>query len=148
MILDDADHNIWHFVGGSWDSSRERWFSKGKTRFIQGRIQRAGFAQDSCWMIWQEEGNPYAVPKSMGIFEVLESPLDISTSTIIKRIVANHEAYQASLSSSFFLLSFLLLLHSGQCLSQCLCVWTQKRNLKKEASEKKYYEQKSFVTGD
>ncbi|CAH8376367.1 unnamed protein product [Eruca vesicaria subsp. sativa] len=65
----------------------------------------------------KEEGNPYAVPISMGIFQILESPLDITTSTIIKRIVANHEAYQ-------------------------------KRNLKKEASEKKYYEQKSFVTGD
>jgi ethanolamine-phosphate cytidylyltransferase len=53
----------------------------------------------------------------MGIFQVLDSPLDITTSTIIRRIVANHEAYQ-------------------------------KRNAKKEASEKKYYEQKSFVSGD
>ncbi|VFQ71103.1 unnamed protein product [Cuscuta campestris] len=42
----------------------------------------------------KEEGNPYAIPKSMGIFEILESPLDITTSTIIKRIVSNHEAYQ------------------------------------------------------
>lgn len=42
----------------------------------------------------QEQSNPYAVPISMGIFEVLESPLDITTSTIIRRIVANHEAYQ------------------------------------------------------
>ncbi|CAH9102354.1 unnamed protein product [Cuscuta europaea] len=42
----------------------------------------------------KEEGNPYAIPRSMGIFEVLESPLDITTSTIIRRIVSNHEAYQ------------------------------------------------------
>ncbi|XP_043816176.1 ethanolamine-phosphate cytidylyltransferase isoform X2 [Manihot esculenta] len=42
----------------------------------------------------KEQSNPYAVPISMGIFEVLESPLDITTSTIIRRIVANHEAYQ------------------------------------------------------
>lgn len=42
----------------------------------------------------KEEGNPYEIPKSMGIFQVLDSPLDITTSTIIKRIVSNHEAYQ------------------------------------------------------
>ena len=28
-----ADHDLWHIIGGSWDSSRERQFSKGKTRF-------------------------------------------------------------------------------------------------------------------
>ncbi|PRQ42591.1 putative ethanolamine-phosphate cytidylyltransferase [Rosa chinensis] len=65
----------------------------------------------------KETGNPYEVPISMGIFKVLESPLDITTSTIIRRIVSNHEAYQ-------------------------------KRNEKKAASEKKYYEGKSYVTGD
>ncbi|KAL6146394.1 hypothetical protein ACLB2K_057073 [Fragaria x ananassa] len=65
----------------------------------------------------KETGNPYEVPISMGIFKVLESPLDITTSTIIRRIVSNHEAYQ-------------------------------KRNDKKAASEQKYYEGKSYVTGD
>lgn len=44
----------------------------------------------------------------MGIFQILESPLDITTSTIIKRIVANHEAYQAS-----FFISLLILLASS-----------------------------------
>ncbi|RWR79116.1 ethanolamine-phosphate cytidylyltransferase [Cinnamomum micranthum f. kanehirae] len=34
------------------------------------------------------------VPIEMGIYRQLESPLDITTSTIIKRIVSNHEAYQ------------------------------------------------------
>ncbi|WZZ74588.1 hypothetical protein YC2023_085961 [Brassica napus] len=42
----------------------------------------------------RKEENPYAVPISMGIFQILESPLDITTSTIMGRIVANHEAYQ------------------------------------------------------
>ncbi|XP_004302493.1 PREDICTED: ethanolamine-phosphate cytidylyltransferase [Fragaria vesca subsp. vesca] len=65
----------------------------------------------------KETGNPYEVPISMGIFKVLASPLDITTSTIIRRIVSNHEAYQ-------------------------------KRNDKKAASEQKYYEGKSYVTGD
>ncbi|KAL0282531.1 UNVERIFIED_CONTAM: Ethanolamine-phosphate cytidylyltransferase [Sesamum angustifolium] len=35
----------------------------------------------------KEKWNPYAVPISMGIFKLLESPLDITTSTIIRRIV-------------------------------------------------------------
>ncbi|KAG9160311.1 hypothetical protein Leryth_025947 [Lithospermum erythrorhizon] len=42
----------------------------------------------------KDKNNPYAVPMSMGIFQTLESPLQITTSTIIKRIVSNHEAYQ------------------------------------------------------
>ncbi|KAH7843239.1 hypothetical protein Vadar_014276 [Vaccinium darrowii] len=64
-----------------------------------------------------EKHNPYEVPISLGIFKVLESPLDITTSTIIRRIVSNHEAYQ-------------------------------KRNEKKAESERRYYEQKTHVSGD
>ncbi|KAJ4751079.1 Ethanolamine-phosphate cytidylyltransferase [Rhynchospora pubera] len=63
----------------------------------------------------KEEPNQYRVPMAMGIFRQLESPLDITTSTIIRRIVANHEAYQ-------------------------------KRNEKKEASERKYYENKTHIS--
>lgn len=37
--------------------------------------------------------DPYAVPKSMGIFRLLESPKKITTSLIAQRIAANHEAY-------------------------------------------------------
>ncbi|KAJ3680986.1 hypothetical protein LUZ60_015475 [Juncus effusus] len=65
----------------------------------------------------KEDSNPYSVPLEMRIFRQLDSPLDITTSTIIKRIVSNHEAFQ-------------------------------KRNEKKEASEKRYYEGKSFVSDD
>lgn len=82
----------------------------------------------------------------MGIFQILESPLDITTSTIIRRIVANHEAYQASFFS--LLIRLLLVASLEQCLTQNRFVSLQKRNAKKEASEKKYYEQKSFVSGD
>jgi len=53
----------------------------------------------------------------MGIFKLLESPLDITTSTIIRRIVSNHEAFQ-------------------------------KRNEKKGESERRYYEDKTYVSGD
>ncbi|KAG4398393.1 hypothetical protein AAZX31_08G028100 [Glycine max] len=39
------------------------------------------------------ELDPYEVPKSMGIFHLLESPKDITTATVAQRIMANHEAY-------------------------------------------------------
>ncbi|KAL5769849.1 hypothetical protein ACOSP7_014003 [Xanthoceras sorbifolium] len=63
------------------------------------------------------ETDPYAIPKSMGIFRLLESPKSITTTSVAQRIVANHEAYV-------------------------------KRNAKKAQSEKKYYDQKTFVSGD
>lgn len=37
--------------------------------------------------------DPYAVPKSMGIFQVIESPKDITTTSVAQRIIANHEIY-------------------------------------------------------
>uniref|UniRef100_A0A2N9G3Y5 Ethanolamine-phosphate cytidylyltransferase n=1 Tax=Fagus sylvatica TaxID=28930 RepID=A0A2N9G3Y5_FAGSY len=63
------------------------------------------------------ENDPYKVPKSMGIFRLLESPKNITTSSVAHRIMANHEAYM-------------------------------KRNAKKAESEKKYYAEKKYVTGD
>lgn len=38
--------------------------------------------------------DPYAVPKSMGIFRMLESPKDITTTSVARRIIANHEIYE------------------------------------------------------
>eukprot|EP00250_Pteridium_aquilinum_P033383 c5534_g1_i1 orf=242-1549(+) len=64
-----------------------------------------------------EEDDPYRAAKELGIFKVIESPMNTTTTTIIKRIVANHEAYK-------------------------------KRNDKKVESEKKYYEGKTYVSGD
>ncbi|KAE8125964.1 hypothetical protein FH972_020724 [Carpinus fangiana] len=63
------------------------------------------------------ENDPYKVPKSMGIFRLLESPKNITTTSVAERIIANHEAYM-------------------------------KRNAKKAESEKKYYAEKKYVSGD
>lgn len=43
--------------------------------------------------ILQTGTDPYAVPKSMGIFQLLDSPDDTTTSRIAERIIANHEAF-------------------------------------------------------
>ncbi|CAK9134191.1 unnamed protein product [Ilex paraguariensis] len=65
----------------------------------------------------QSETDPYAVPKTMGIFQMLESPKDITTTLVAQRIITNHQIYMI-------------------------------RNTKKEASEKKYYAEKQYVSGD
>ncbi|KAL6597463.1 hypothetical protein ACP70R_046903 [Stipagrostis hirtigluma subsp. patula] len=97
-------------IGAPWDISKDMITTFNISLVVHGTIaENMDFPND--------DSNPYAVPIAMGIYCRLESPLDITTSTIIKRIVANHEAYQ-------------------------------KRNEKKEASEKKYYESKSFVNGE
>ncbi len=57
----------------------------------QADIQQA---YDCCW--FQGESDPYAAAKEMGIFKILESPLNMTTSTIIQRILTNHEAYKVN----------------------------------------------------
>jgi ethanolamine-phosphate cytidylyltransferase len=97
-------------IGAPWDVSKDMITTFNISLVVHGTIaENMDYAK--------EDSNPYAVPMAMGIYHRLESPLDITTSTIIRRIVANHEAYQ-------------------------------KRNEKKEASEKKYYGSKSFVNGE
>lgn len=97
-------------IGAPWEVSRDMITTFDISLVVHGTIAENNDFQ-------KDEGNPYAVPISMGIFKVLESPLDITTTTIIRRIVANHEAFL-------------------------------KRNEKKAASEKRYYEDKTYVTGD
>ncbi|KAJ6790668.1 putative ethanolamine-phosphate cytidylyltransferase [Iris pallida] len=97
-------------IGAPWEVSKDMITTFNISLVVHGTV-----AENKDFMM--EKSNPYAVPMEMDIFQQLESPLDITTSTIIKRIVANHEAYQ-------------------------------KRNEKKEASEKRYYEDKKYVSGD
>ncbi|WOL18022.1 hypothetical protein Cni_G26815 [Canna indica] len=97
-------------IGAPWEVSKDMVTTFNISLVVHGTIaENMDFRK--------EDSNPYAVPVEMGIYKQLKSPLDITTSTIIKRIVSNHEAYQ-------------------------------KRNEKKEASEKKYYENKAYVSGD
>ncbi|KAK4800889.1 hypothetical protein SAY86_021376 [Trapa natans] len=97
-------------IGAPWEVSRDMITTFNISLVVHGTVEESNDFQ-------KDEGNPYAVPIGMGIFEVLESPLDITTTTIIRRIVANHEAYL-------------------------------KRNEKKAESERRYYEGKTFVSGD
>lgn len=97
-------------IGAPWEISKDMITTFNISLVVHGTI-----AENKD--IEKGTSNPYVIPTSMGVFQLLESPLEITTSTIIKRIVSNHEAYQI-------------------------------RNEKKAASEKRYYEGKTHVTGD
>ncbi|XVF37353.1 hypothetical protein REPUB_Repub20aG0000600 [Reevesia pubescens] len=74
-------------IGAPWEVSKDMITTFNISLVVHGTVAESNDFQ-------KEEDNPYAVPISMSIFKVLESPLDITTTTIIRRIVANHEAYQ------------------------------------------------------
>ncbi|XP_033129654.1 uncharacterized protein LOC103874581 isoform X2 [Brassica rapa] len=73
--------------GAPWEVSKITITFFGISLVVHGTVAESDNFQ-------RKEENPYAVPISMGIFQILESPLNITTSTIMGRIVANHEAYQ------------------------------------------------------
>lgn len=56
-------------------------------------------ASSVLWLtFFQGKRDPYAAAKEMGIFTVIESPRNMTTSTIIQRILTNHEAYKVLIS--------------------------------------------------
>lgn len=103
LCLSGADYNFQYLIGGSWNCSWEWWLPAGK--YLATFHVSSDLVGCYSYCILQENDNPYAVPISMGIFKVIDSPLDITTTTIIRRIVANHEAYQVcpSLTYELFL---------------------------------------------
>lgn len=96
-------------IGAPWEVSKDMITTFNISLVVHGTVAENDFQKGKV--------NPYAIPMSMGVYRQLESPLDITTSTIIKRIVSNNEAYQ-------------------------------KRNEKKSESERRYYEEKTYVSGD
>ncbi|CAN0901303.1 Ethanolamine-phosphate cytidylyltransferase [Linum grandiflorum] len=97
-------------IGAPWEVSKDV-----ITTFNISVVVRGTVAEQNS--LSAGESDPYAVPKAMGIFRTLDSPKDVTTTSVMKRIIANHEAYK-------------------------------KRNAKKSESEKKYYEEKVYVSGD
>ncbi|KAL1326365.1 ethanolamine-phosphate cytidylyltransferase [Arachis hypogaea] len=95
-------------IGAPWEITKDMITTFNISAVVHGTV-----AEKSLY----SERDPYEVPKSMGIFHLLESPKDITTTSVAQRILANHEAYV-------------------------------KRNAKKAQSEKRYYEEKTYVTGD
>ncbi|GJN09575.1 hypothetical protein PR202_ga27614 [Eleusine coracana subsp. coracana] len=95
-------------IGAPWEVSKDMITTFNISVVVHGTVAEGNSAG---------EVDPYAVPKSMGIFRTITSPKTITSVSVATRIVDNHEAYK-------------------------------KRNLKKKASEDRYYTQKKFVSGD
>ncbi|KAL3644243.1 Ethanolamine-phosphate cytidylyltransferase [Castilleja foliolosa] len=97
-------------IGAPWEVTKDMMTTFNISLVVHGTV-----AENNAFL--NGKPDPYAVPRSMGIFQTLESPKDITTMSIARRIIANHEIYE-------------------------------KRNAKKEASEKKYYAEKKYVSTD
>lgn len=95
-------------IGAPWEITKDMITTFNISLVVHGTVAEKSL---------HSERDPYEVPKSMGMFRLLESPKDITTTMVAQRILANHEAYE-------------------------------KRNAKKSMSEKRYYEEKNYVSGD
>uniref|UniRef100_A0A0E0B9X6 ethanolamine-phosphate cytidylyltransferase n=1 Tax=Oryza glumipatula TaxID=40148 RepID=A0A0E0B9X6_9ORYZ len=95
-------------IGAPWEVSRDMITTFNISLVVHGTVTEGSSVVGI---------DPYAVPKSMGIFQTITSTKPITTVSVATRIIDNHEAYK-------------------------------KRNLKKKASEDRYYTQKKFVSGD
>jgi ethanolamine-phosphate cytidylyltransferase len=97
-------------IGAPWEITKDMITTFNISLVVHGTVSESNCLQTN-------ETDPYAVPKSMGIFRMLRSPKNITTTSVAQRIVANHDAYT-------------------------------KRNAKKKVSEKKYYAEKTYISGD
>ncbi|KAK4414893.1 Ethanolamine-phosphate cytidylyltransferase [Sesamum alatum] len=73
-------------IGAPWEVTKDMITTFNISSVVHGTIAEKN-------PLLHGESDPYVVPKSMGIFQMLESPKDITTTSIAKRIIANHEIY-------------------------------------------------------
>ncbi|KAL8136379.1 hypothetical protein V2J09_002380 [Rumex salicifolius] len=73
-------------IGAPWEVTKDMVLTFNIALVVHGTVAESSPLCDG-------KDDPYAVPKSMGIFKILESPKNITTSSVAKRIMANHNAY-------------------------------------------------------
>ncbi|KAG6741044.1 hypothetical protein POTOM_056528 [Populus tomentosa] len=83
-------------IGAPWEVTKDMVTTFNITLVVHGTV-----AENNSLLAG--EPDPYAVPKSMRIFQMLDSPKTITTTSVAQRIVANHEAYLVVLSFSLLL---------------------------------------------
>jgi hypothetical protein len=105
FFFNQTDHNFQYLTSCSWHRCWEVITRKFTRFFFLPCVIQYHFL---FWLAYywtnclvQSEKDPYEVPKSIGIFRLLESPKDITTTSVAQRIMANHDAY--------VVISFLLL---------------------------------------
>ncbi|XP_012474161.1 ethanolamine-phosphate cytidylyltransferase [Gossypium raimondii] len=73
-------------IGAPWEVTKDMITTFNISIVVHGTVAESN-------SLLPGETDPYAFPKSMGIFRLLESPKSLTTSSVSQRIVANHEAY-------------------------------------------------------
>ncbi|XP_057467525.1 ethanolamine-phosphate cytidylyltransferase-like isoform X3 [Actinidia eriantha] len=74
-------------IGAPWEVTRDMMTTFNISLVVHGTVAESN-------QFLNGKTDPYAVPKSMGIFQMLESPKNITTSSVSQRIIANHETYK------------------------------------------------------
>ncbi|KAG0570713.1 hypothetical protein M758_6G175700 [Ceratodon purpureus] len=74
-------------IGAPWEVSKDMITTFNISLVVHGTCAEVNEVKNG-------ESDPYAAAKAAGIFTVIKSPRNITTSTIIRRILANHEAYK------------------------------------------------------
>ncbi|KAK9269663.1 hypothetical protein L1049_001441 [Liquidambar formosana] len=73
-------------IGAPWEVTNDMITTFNISLVVHGTVAESN-------SLLSGETDPYTVPKSMGIFQMLESPKSITTNSVAQRIIANHEAY-------------------------------------------------------
>lgn len=73
-------------IGAPWEVTKDMITTFNISMVVHGTVS------DSDHLLCGEV-DPYAAPKSMGIFRTIESPRDTTTTSVAKRIIANHDTY-------------------------------------------------------
>ncbi|KAF6167305.1 hypothetical protein GIB67_043166 [Kingdonia uniflora] len=73
-------------IGAPWEVTKDMITTFNISLIVHGTVAESSLLLG--------ESDPYAAPKSMGIFRMLESPKNITTTSVAKRIIANHEVYK------------------------------------------------------
>ncbi|OIV93610.1 hypothetical protein TanjilG_04842 [Lupinus angustifolius] len=71
-------------IGAPWQITKDMITTFNISAVVHGTVAEKSL---------HSESDPYEVPISMGIFHLLQSPKDITTTSVAQRIMANHEAY-------------------------------------------------------
>jgi len=72
-------------IGCPWEITEELIKSQGINIVVQGTVVDPAYIND--------EADPYAAPKKLGLYKEIESPNDMTTSTILSRILKNRQSY-------------------------------------------------------
>ncbi|KAK3011052.1 hypothetical protein RJ639_012462 [Escallonia herrerae] len=73
-------------IGAPWEVTKDMLTTFNISLVVHGTVAESN-------SLLNGKADPYVVPKNLGIFRALESPKDITTTSVARRIVANHEIY-------------------------------------------------------